>query len=154
MEQWTNDDTSTEQIEDSSNSPPQKRAKRQPGDNSQQVETTSFNADPSDKDLNRAERLVTQPLKIQIVWFTFNFILTPFNFSPSEEDCALAPEENLEPNSAGLKSSRTGTSLWRSRILLRLRKNHCLPFSVLRGGPKKDCRIWYFPYSGILESHR
>ena len=50
MELRTNDDISTEQIEDSSNSPPQKRAKRQPGDNSQQVETTSFNADPSDND--------------------------------------------------------------------------------------------------------
>ena len=48
MEQWKNDDNSTEQIEDSSNPPPQKRAKRQPGDNLQQVETTSFNADPSD----------------------------------------------------------------------------------------------------------
>ena len=31
----------------------------------------------------------------------FNLIL------PLEEDCNLAPEENLEPNSAGLKSSRT-----------------------------------------------
>ena len=31
----------------------------------------------------------------------FNFIL------PLEEDCNLTPEENLEPNSAGLKSSRT-----------------------------------------------
>ena len=30
-----------------------------------------------------------------------NFILS------SEDDCALAPEENLEPNSAGLKSSQT-----------------------------------------------
>ena len=67
MEQWTNDDISTEQIEDSSNSPPQKRAKRQPGDNSQQVETTSFNADPSDNDLTGAERLVNQPSKIQII---------------------------------------------------------------------------------------
>ena len=37
MELRTNDDISTEQIEDSSNSPPQKRAKRQPGDNLQQV---------------------------------------------------------------------------------------------------------------------
>ena len=69
MEQWTNDDISTEQIEDSSNSPPQKRAKRQPGDNSQQVETTSFNADPSDNDLTGAERLVNQPSKIQIIWW-------------------------------------------------------------------------------------
>ena len=69
MEQWTNDDISTEQIEDSSNSPPQKRAKRQPGDNSQQVETTSFNADPSDNDLTGAEGLVNHPSKIQIIWW-------------------------------------------------------------------------------------
>ena len=52
MEQWANDDISREQIEDSSNSPPQKRAKRQPGDNSQKVDTTRFNADLSNKDLN------------------------------------------------------------------------------------------------------
>ena len=55
MEQWTNDDISTEQIEDSSNPPPQKRAKRQPGDNLQKVETTSFNADLSDNYLPEAE---------------------------------------------------------------------------------------------------
>ena len=29
----------------------------------------------------------------------------------SEEDCALAPEENLEPNTAGLRSLRT-RGLW------------------------------------------
>ena len=61
MEQKTNDDISTEQIEDSSNSPPQKRAKHQPGDNSQQVKTTSFNADPSDDHLAVAEHVVYQP---------------------------------------------------------------------------------------------
>ena len=61
MEQWTNDDISTEQIEDSSNPPPQKRAKRLPGDNLQQVETTSFNADPSDKNLDGAEHETNQP---------------------------------------------------------------------------------------------
>ena len=60
MEQWANDDILTEQIEDSSNPPPQKRAKRQPGDNLQQVETTSFTADPSDNYLLRAEYLVYQ----------------------------------------------------------------------------------------------
>ena len=60
MEQWTNDDISTEQIEDSSNPPPQKRAKRQPGDNLQ-VETTSFNADPSDNNLNGAEHVTYSP---------------------------------------------------------------------------------------------
>ena len=61
MEQWANDDILTEQIEDSSNPPPQKRAKRQPGDNLQQVETTSFNADPSDNDLDGAEHTTIQP---------------------------------------------------------------------------------------------
>ena len=61
MEQWTNNDISTEQIEDSSNSPPQKRAKRQPEDNSQQIETTSFNEDPSDNDLPGVEHVVNKP---------------------------------------------------------------------------------------------
>ena len=69
MEQWTNDDISTEQIEDSSNSQPQKRGKRQPGDNSQQVKTTSFNADPSDNDLTGTEHFVNQPSKIEIRWW-------------------------------------------------------------------------------------
>ena len=119
MEQRTNDDISREQIEDSSNSPPQKRAKRQPGDNSQQVQTTSFNADPSDNDLIGAERPAYQPSRYQIIRLIsshhligiFSFILILFIFIPSEEDCALAPEGNLEPNSAGLKSSRTCASL-------------------------------------------
>ena len=119
MEQRTNDDISRKQIEDLSNSPPQNRAKRQLGDNSQQVETTSFNADPSDNYLTKAEQLAHLPSNSQIVRLIsshhligiFSFILTLFNFIPSEEDCGLAPEENLEPNFAGLKSSRTGTSL-------------------------------------------
>ena len=128
MEQWTNDEISTEQIEDSSNSPPQKRGKRQPGDNLQQVETTSFNAYPSDNYLDGAEHVAYQLSNLSdnminqqpVLYGIFNFIL------PSEEDCALAPEENLRPNSAGLKSSWTGTSLWRSRILHCLRENQCL----------------------------
>ena len=66
MEQWANDDILTEQIEDSSNPPPQKRAKRQPGDNLQQVETTSFTADPSDKYLLRAEHIVNQLSNIYV----------------------------------------------------------------------------------------
>ena len=61
MEQRTNDDISREQIEDSSNSPPQKRAKRQPGDNSQQVETSIFNADPSENHLAGTEHVVHKP---------------------------------------------------------------------------------------------
>ena len=83
------------------------RAKRQPGDISQQVETTSFNPDPSDDHLRGVEHVIyqssnkfddiikQQPSRKGI----FNFII------PSKEDCVLGPEENLEPNSAGLKSS-------------------------------------------------
>ena len=128
MEQWTNDDISTEQIEDSSNLSPQKKAKHQPADNLQQVETTSFNADPSDNYLAGAEHVVNQQLSYSDNMINqqpsnnniFNFIL------PLEEDCALASEENLGPNSAGLKSLQISTSLWRSHILLRLWENHCL----------------------------
>ena len=105
MEQWTNDEILTEQIEDSSNTPPKRRAKRQPGDNLQQVETISFNADPSDNYLAGAEHVVNQQLNYSDNMINqqpsnndvFNFIL------PLEEDCALTPEENLGPNSAGLK---------------------------------------------------
>ena len=109
MEQKTNVYFSTEQSEDSSNSPPQKRAKRQPGENLHQLKVTSINAAKTDDHLIGAERLFNQqstnsddstnqqPLKNGI----FNFFL------PSQEDCILAPEENLVPNSAGLKSSQT-----------------------------------------------
>ena len=112
MEQWTNDDISTEQIEDSSNPPPQKRAKRQPGDNLQQVETTSFNADPPDNYLAESEHVANQLSNYSDVinQQPFNNGIFTFILS-SDKDCALAPEENLGPNSAGLKSLRTGTSL-------------------------------------------
>ena len=100
-------DISTEQLGDSSNSPPQKRAKRQPEDNLQQLEATSINAARTDDNFIGAVQLLNQqstsyddtddqqPLRVGI----FNLILR------SEEDCNLAPEENLEQNSAGLKSS-------------------------------------------------
>ena len=39
----------------------------------------------------------------------FNFFL------PSEEECTPTPEEYLEPNSAGLKSSRTG-GVWHKSL--------------------------------------
>ena len=67
MEQWANDDILTEQIEDSSNPPPQKRAKRQPGDKLPQVETTSFTADPSDNYLSGAEHVVNQLAKVCLI---------------------------------------------------------------------------------------
>ena len=55
MEQKTNAEVSTEQIEDSSNSPPQKRAKFQPEKNLQQLEATSINASKTDDNLLRTE---------------------------------------------------------------------------------------------------
>ena len=94
----------------------------------QQAETTSFHEDPSDNYLPGAEHVANQ-----LANYLDNMINQQpskngiFNsIHPSEEDCALAPEENLGPNSAGLKSLRTSTSLWMSRILLRLRENHRL----------------------------
>ena len=96
----------TQQSDDSDISPPPKRPKNVID---QELETTSSNAALLDDHLIGAEHPHNQqstnsdnsteqlPLKNGI----FNFIL------PSEEDCALNPEENLEPNSAGLKSSRT-----------------------------------------------
>ena len=44
MEQRTSVGISTEQLEDRSNSPPQKRAEHQPEENLQQLEATSINA--------------------------------------------------------------------------------------------------------------
>ena len=38
-----------------------------------------------------------------------------FFILPSQDDCALAPEENLDQNYAGLKSSRT-RGVWRKSL--------------------------------------
>ena len=85
----------------------------------QQLETTSSNAAVSPDDrligtehlknqqlINSKETTEQQLLNNDGV---FNFILR------SGEDCALNPEENLEPNSAGLKSSRT-RGLWHKSL--------------------------------------
>ena len=79
----------------------------------------------------------------------FNFIL------PSEDDCALTPEENLEPNSAGLKSSWT-TGVWHksleenhsARIKERSLLAHIMSSEVT---PKKILESDFFR---ILESDR
>ena len=93
--------------EASSNSRPSRRTKHHSDDN---PSTTSNNPDTHDDILNGSEQILNQqpmnsddtatqqPSNNDI----FNFIL------PSEDDCSLAPDKNLEPNSAGLKSSRTG----------------------------------------------
>ena len=116
MEQGSNIDSVTSQIDDSSNSPPQKRAKQQPDENLHPLKATSSNSTKPDVHLTGAEHLnqeptnsnditTEQPLKDGI----FNFFL------PSEEECNSTPEENLEPNSAGLKSSRTG-GVWHKSL--------------------------------------
>ena len=117
MEQKTSVDISTEKLEDTSNSLLQKTAKRQPEKNLPSLEATSINAAKTDANLMGTNHLLNQqptnsvdtddqqPSRNGI----FNFVL------PSEEDFALAPEENLEPNSAGLKSSRTG-GVWHKSL--------------------------------------
>ena len=97
----------TNMDEASSNSRPSRRTKHHSDDN---PSTTSTNPDTHDDILNGSEQILNQqpmnsddtatqqPSNNDI----FNFIL------PSEDDCALAPDKNLEPNSAGLKRSRTG----------------------------------------------
>ena len=91
------------QTDTSNYSPPTKRAKQQPERDLTQVATTSnttTNSDAhSDDHSLRAEQSEDvnpkQPLKDGI----FNPYL------PSEEEVNSDPVENLEPNSAGLKSS-------------------------------------------------
>ena len=58
MEQKTNVDISTEQLENVSNSPPQKRAKCQPEKNLQKLEATSINTAETDDNLIGAEHLI------------------------------------------------------------------------------------------------
>ena len=79
-----------EKSDVSTNSPPLKKAKLA----TRKVDAALNGAEQSN---NSKETTEQQPLDDGI----FNFVL------PSEEDCALNPEENLEPNSVGLKSSRT-----------------------------------------------
>ena len=76
MEQKTRVDASSEKLEDSSNSPPQKRTKCQSEEKSSPPQTTS---------------------RIH------------------KEDSVRASEENLDPNSAGLASSRTG-GVWNKSL--------------------------------------
>ena len=92
------------QMDEPSHSPPQKRAKPQTDIN--QPEATSSN--PAEPDIAESDHSTQQPTKPNITTGLslkdgiLNFFLS------SEEECHSTPEENLEPNSAGLKSSRTG----------------------------------------------
>ena len=117
MEQRNSVDIATEKLDNSSNSPSQKKAKRQSEEKLPTFEATSNNAATTEDDLIGANQLLNQqptnsanahnqqPSKNGI----FSFVL------PSEEDCVLTPEENLEPNSRGLKNSRTG-EVWHKSL--------------------------------------
>ena len=117
MEQRNSVDIATEKLDNSSNSPSQKKAKRQSEEKLPPFEATSNNASTTEDDLMGANQLLNQqptnsanahnqqPSKNGI----FSFVL------PSEEDCVLTPEENLEPNSRGLKNSRTG-EVWHKSL--------------------------------------
>ena len=117
MEQKISVDISTEKLEDTNNSPPQKRAKCQPKENLPPLEATSINAAETNDSLMGTNHLLNQQPKNSVDADyqqpsrngIFNFVL------PSEEDCVQAPEENLEPNSASLKSSRTG-GIWHKSL--------------------------------------
>ena len=97
----------TNMDEASSNSRPSRRTKHHSDDN---PSTTSTNPDTHDDILNGSEQILNQQTMNSDDTTTqqpsnngiFSFI------QPFEGDCALAPDENLEPNSAGLKRSRTG----------------------------------------------
>ena len=60
MEQKTSVDISPKEIEDISNSPPQKRTKRQPEENVPHIEATSIDAPKTDDNLMGANHSINQ----------------------------------------------------------------------------------------------
>ena len=111
MEQKTSVDISSKKLDDSNNSLPQKRAKRQPEGKSSPSETTSNDAAVIAGNLNHQ-----QPSNIEITDNQqpskngiFDFIL------PSVGDSIRVPGENLDPNSDGLASLRTG-GVWNKSL--------------------------------------
>ena len=93
----------------SHNSPPQKRAKLR---TEEAINTTAELDEPSPRGeelqqpTNARNQNTKQPLKDGI----FNFYL------PSEEETNPTSVENLEPNSAGLKSSRRTRGVWHKSL--------------------------------------
>ena len=106
MEQKTSVDTSSKKLDDSNNSLPQKRAKRQPEEKSPPSHTTSNDAATTAGNLNGANQLPLSVYDVENRQPPTNH--TPDFILPSDEDYVRASEENLDPNSAGLASSRTG----------------------------------------------
>ena len=106
--------TTLNQTNQSSNSPPTKRAKQQPEGDLAPVATTSNTSTDPDVHLLEEERFrhqstvstdTAKPPKDEV----YNFFL------PSEEEYNSDSKENIEPDSAGLKSSRTG-GVWHKSL--------------------------------------
>ena len=123
MEQKTSVDTSSKKLDDSNNSLPQKRAKRQPEEKSSPSETTSNDAAVIAGNLNHQ-----QPSNIEITDNQqpskngiFDFIL------PSVGDSIRVPGEIQTPTVwRACELEEFGTSLLRRLTLLKLKKGHCL----------------------------
>ena len=67
MEQKTSVEISSEKLEDTSNSPPQKRAKRQPEENLLPLEATSINAAETDDNLLETNHVLNQQPTISLM---------------------------------------------------------------------------------------
>ena len=131
MEQKTSVDISPKEIEDTSNSPTQKRAKRQPEENLPHIEATSIDAPKTDDNLMGSNHLINQqptnsvdgdnqkPSKNGI-----------FNFFSHRRGIVLWLLKRILSETPPVWGAREleefGTSFWRSHTLLKLRKNHSL----------------------------
>ena len=154
MEQKTSDDTSSEQLEDANASPRPKKAKRQPEENSLSSDATSNNAATIAGNLNRANVIHYQkPTTMEITDNQHPFENGIFDFIlPSEEDSVRSPEENLDPNSAGLKNSRTG-GVWNKSLdeahSAQVKERSLLGHLICSEETQKKNRIGYLSYSEI-----
>ena len=155
MEQKTSVDASSEKLEDSSNSPPKKKRNVNRKKNHHLLKPQVMMQPQMLENLNGANHLSNQhptntaiidnqqPSKDDI----FDFILL------SEDDFVWASEENLDPNSAGLASSRTG-GVWNKSLeeahSAQVKERSLLGHLVCsEETQKKDFRIGYLSYSEI-----
>ena len=146
--------TPSEQLEDANTPPPHKKVKCQPEKNSPSSDTTSNDAATTAGNLNGANALFNhQPTNVEITENQqpskngiFDFIL------PSEEDSVRAPEENLDPNPAGLMSQRTGGT-WNKSLeeahSAQVKERSLLGHLICSEETQKKNRIGYLSYSEI-----
>ena len=101
MEQKISVDISTEKLEDTNNSPPQKRAKCQPKENLSPLEATGINAAETNDSLMGTNHLLNQQPKNSLMQIISNHRGMVYSI-------LFSLRRKIEPNSASLKSSRTG----------------------------------------------